>query len=91
MYHVLFFLYQVSTSKYSQSETCLNEQQRSPISKSTPVKKTSVSSGGSPTRDHAADEETYSTDSNSTVDDDIRRKKRKLFPTFARKHKTKTS
>ncbi|KAK7872553.1 hypothetical protein R5R35_013785 [Gryllus longicercus] len=37
------------------------------------------------------DDETYSTDSNSTTEEDLRRKKRKLFPTFNRKHKTKTS
>ncbi|XP_071452395.1 stromal interaction molecule homolog isoform X2 [Hetaerina americana] len=40
----------------------------------------------------AVEEETYSTDSNSTVEDEARRKRRKIhFPTFSRKPKTKLS
>ncbi|XP_069679430.1 stromal interaction molecule homolog isoform X2 [Periplaneta americana] len=78
-----------SPPKLSQSETCLDTP-RSPVARTTPTKKISVAS--SPPRDQPpADDETYSTDSNSTVDEEIRRKKRKLFPNFPRKHKTKTS
>ncbi|KAJ4451131.1 hypothetical protein ANN_02571 [Periplaneta americana] len=69
-----------SPPKLSQSETCLDTP-RSPVARTTPTKKISVAS--SPPRDQPpADDETYSTDSNSTVDEEIRRKKRKLFPNF---------
>jgi hypothetical protein len=85
-----FWIYvQVSPSKLSQSEACLDSP-RSSVVRVTPAKKTSLTS--LPSREQPqADDETYSTDSNSTADEDLRRKKRKLFPTFARKHKSKTS
>lgn len=81
--------FQASPPKPSLSETCLDTS-RSPVARVTPFKKTSLTS--LPSRDQPqVDDETYSTDSNSTADDDLRRKKRKLFPTFARKHKSKAS
>lgn len=80
---------QASPSQLSQSETCLDTQ-RSPVARVTPVKKSSLTN--LPSREQPqADDETYSTDSNSTTDEDLRRKKRKLFPTFALKHKSKAS
>lgn len=79
----------VSPPKLSQSETCL-ETSHSPVARVTPVKKTSLTSLSSREQPQA-DDETYSTDSNSTTDEDLRRKKRKLFPTFVRKHKSKAS
>jgi len=80
---------QVSPPKLSQSETCLDTP-RSPVARVIPTKKTSLTS--MPSREQPqVDDETYSTDSNSTADEDLRRKKRKLFPTFTRKHKFKTS
>ncbi|XP_021927809.1 stromal interaction molecule homolog isoform X2 [Zootermopsis nevadensis] len=80
---------EASPPQLSQSETCLDAQ-RSPLARVTPTKKTSLTN--MPSREQPqADDETYSTDSNSTADEDLRRKKRKLFPTFALKHKSKTS
>jgi hypothetical protein len=73
----------------SQSETCLDAS-HPPVARVTPVKKTSVTSLSS-REQPPGDDETYSTDSNSTTDEDFRRKKRKLFPAFVRKHKSKTS
>lgn len=79
----------VMERELSQSETCL-ETSHSPVARVTPVKKTSLTSLSSREQPQA-DDETYSTDSNSTTDEDLRRKKRKLFPTFVRKHKSKAS
>jgi len=73
----------------SQSETCLDAS-HPPVARVTPVKKTSLTSLSS-REQPPGDDETYSTDSNSTTDEDPRRKKRKLFPAFVRKHKSKTS
>ncbi|XP_023719492.1 stromal interaction molecule homolog isoform X2 [Cryptotermes secundus] len=87
--NVLVLERDASPPKSSLSETCLDTS-RSPVARVTPVKKTSLTS--LPSREQPqADDETYSTDSNSTADDDLRRKKRKLFPTFTRKHKSKAS
>jgi len=73
----------------SQSDTCLDTS-HPPVARVTPVKKPSLTSLSS-REQPPGDDETYSTDSNSTTDEDLRRKKRKLFPAFVRKHKSKAS
>ncbi|XP_046395505.1 stromal interaction molecule homolog isoform X2 [Ischnura elegans] len=81
-----------STSNSSLSNISKGTKEASPSSASvvSTTQSTLKSISGVPPT--ALEEETYSTDSNSTAEDEARRKRRKIhFPTFSRKPKTKFS
>lgn len=70
-------------SKQSQSETNLDYHQPLTSPKSISLKNRPIK------EQQIVDEETYSTDStSSTVDEEVKRRRRKLFPTFTKKNKS---